>query len=93
MEKHCEECMYRSYSFFDTPCCDCIQAKEKPCYIPITKMKTITNKQWLATLDDDDCYDMMNWLMYQYGLKFNSARDAVIKWLRTNRKIKWEDEE
>lgn len=41
----------------------------------------MTNKEWLNTLDAERFFEMMMWLMKNYGMRFTDTRRAVIAWL------------
>lgn len=41
----------------------------------------MTNKDWLYTLDAEQFYDMLMWLITDYGKRFNNTRLAIIAWL------------
>lgn len=41
----------------------------------------MTNKEWMGTLDAEQFYDKMMWLIKDYGMRFNNTRLAIIAWL------------
>ena len=41
----------------------------------------MTNKEFLATLTEEQCYAVMDWLLHKCGRQWTSTRDAVILWL------------
>jgi hypothetical protein len=41
----------------------------------------MTNKEWLATIPDEQVYEVMHWLFFEYGLMDINTRLAIIDWL------------
>lgn len=41
----------------------------------------MTNKEFITTLNDEQCYIVLDWLFHQWGKQWTSTRDAVILWL------------
>lgn len=42
----------------------------------------MTNKEWLATLSAEECYNKMVWIFQEYGRRFGDSRLAIIEWLQ-----------
>ena len=40
-----------------------------------------TNKEMLAELDNEQWYDIVDWLFHDYGRGFTSTKGAIIQWL------------
>ena len=38
----------------------------------------MNNQEWMATLDPSVWYYVYNWLMHDYGQRFNNSRSAII---------------
>lgn len=41
----------------------------------------MTNKEFLLTLTNEQCYIVLDWLLHKWGMQWTSTRDAVILWL------------
>lgn len=41
----------------------------------------MTNQEFLATLTEEQCYTVIDWLLHKWGRQWTSTRDAVILWL------------
>ena len=41
----------------------------------------MSNKEWMATLTAEQFYDVMEWLMQNYGRRYSHTQLAVIAWL------------
>lgn len=41
----------------------------------------MTNQQYLATVSVDDCYEIINWVMHDYGRRYTNTPMAVKSWL------------
>lgn len=41
----------------------------------------MTNKEWLATLPTNECYEIMHWLFHVYSFNMNNSKKAVTDWL------------
>ena len=41
----------------------------------------MTNKEFLSTLTNEQCYVVLDWLFHKWGKQWTSTRDAVILWL------------
>ena len=41
----------------------------------------MTNKEWMATLTAEQCYDVMWWLFHEFAAYSNHTRYAIIGWL------------
>lgn len=41
----------------------------------------MTNKEYISTLDEEQFYTVIDWLLHKWGKQFISTRDAVILWL------------
>lgn len=46
----------------------------------------MTNQQFLATLEPDQCYAVIEWLLHKWGRQFTSTKNAVILWLNQDYK-------
>ena len=50
----------------------------------------MTNKEWMATLTAEQFWDVMMWLIKEYGRQFTHTQLAVISWLDSEHKPKEE---
>ena len=41
----------------------------------------MTNQEYMLNLRPDDCYDVMSWLICDYGERYEDVRFAVCSWL------------
>ena len=41
----------------------------------------MTNKEWMATLTAEQCYDVMWWLFHEYAFRFTHSQMAIVGWL------------
>ena len=41
----------------------------------------MTNKEWLATLTTEACYEILHWLFTIYSYGVNNSKKAIIQWL------------
>ena len=41
----------------------------------------MTNKEWLATLTTEACYEVLHWLFTVYVFGVNNSKKAIIQWL------------
>lgn len=41
----------------------------------------MSNQEYLASLPPGECYDLMHWLWFGYGVKWTDTRQAIIAWL------------
>ena len=41
----------------------------------------MTNKEWLATLTTEECYDVLHWLFTVYVYGVNNSKKGIIQWL------------
>ena len=42
----------------------------------------MTNKEWLATISDEEWYAKIWWLFHIYGKRYDNTYAAVIEWLK-----------
>ena len=59
-----------------------IKDMQMPRNEPEGEHKKMTNQQAMCSLSPEEFYDKMCWLMFKYGLQFNSTELAVIEWLK-----------
>lgn len=41
----------------------------------------MTNKEWLATLKTEECYEVLHWAFTVYVYGVNNSKKAIIQWL------------
>ena len=41
----------------------------------------MTNQEFLATLEPEQCYAVIDWLFHRWGMQWTDTRDAIILWL------------
>lgn len=41
----------------------------------------MTNKEWLATLTTEECYEVLHWLFTVHTYSVNNSKKAIIQWL------------
>lgn len=51
----------------------------------------MNNQAWMATLDPSEWYYVYDWLMHDYGSRFNNSRSAIIDWLQSDERKEIED--
>lgn len=56
--------------------------KTKEAAINYLKTLPLTNKEWLATISEDEVYETMKWLFNTYGPTFESLRKGITEWLK-----------
>ena len=44
----------------------------------------MTGKEYLLDKTEEEIYDLMKWLFYDYGLRYTNSRIAIIEWLKDN---------
>lgn len=42
----------------------------------------MTNQEFLATLEPEQCYAIIDWLFRRWGRQWTDTRDAIILWLK-----------
>lgn len=44
----------------------------------------MTGKEYLLNKTEEEIYDLMRWLFFDYGFKYTDTRTAIIEWLKDN---------
>ena len=44
----------------------------------------MTGKEYLLDKTEEEMYNLMKWLFYDYGLRYTDSRIAIIEWLKDN---------
>ena len=44
----------------------------------------MTGKEYLLDKTEEEMYDLMKWLFFDYGLRYTDSRIAIIEWLKDN---------
>lgn len=44
----------------------------------------MTGKEYLLNKTEEEIYDLVRWLFFDYGLKYTDTRTAIIEWLKDN---------
>lgn len=56
--------------------------KTKEAAVDYLKTLPLTNKEWLATIPDEDATEVIMWLINTYALTTKSAKQGITEWLR-----------
>lgn len=70
---------------YEPPVLDDVQGR--PDYCPLEEIEDrkagtiITNKEWLSTLSAEEWWDKVQWLLNEYGMRWDNTRLGVIGWL------------
>ena len=44
----------------------------------------MTGKEYLFTKSEEQIYELMNWLFFNYGRRYTNTKLAIIEWLKDN---------
>lgn len=44
----------------------------------------MTGKEYLLNKTEEEIYDLMKWLFFDYGLRYTDSRTTIIEWLKDN---------
>jgi hypothetical protein len=56
--------------------------KTKEATIDYLKTLPLTNKEWLATIPNEEATKVIMWLVNTYALTTDSAKQGITEWLR-----------
>ena len=44
----------------------------------------MTGKEYLINKSEEDIYNLIKWLFFNYGIRYTNSKVAIIEWLKSN---------